>query len=129
METVSAQFDQLAGSSRHLVRRLLTMGETRLELLVVEVQEAREHLLHAMMLALGIVAFGFLALLALNVAVVLVFWNRSPLVALLLLAAFHAAAAAGLYWRFRKLLAGWKLLVATLDQLRKDRKCLETKLT
>ena len=44
----------LAASSKHFARRLLTIGENRLELLMVEVQEERERLLRAILLALGV---------------------------------------------------------------------------
>ena len=56
MEESTASFRQLATSSRQLARRLLTIGENRLELLTVEVQEERERLLHALLLALGVAA-------------------------------------------------------------------------
>src|SRR5450756_2455156 len=54
METATVSFKQLATTSKHFARRLLTIGENRLELLMVEVQEERERLLHAILLALGV---------------------------------------------------------------------------
>ena len=61
MANSTPSLEQLASTSKHLVRRLLTIGENRLELLSVEVQEGRERLLQAIMLALGVAAFGLLA--------------------------------------------------------------------
>ena len=58
METATASFTELAVTSRTLARRLLTMGENRLELLTVEMQEERECLLQAILMALGVAAFG-----------------------------------------------------------------------
>jgi len=52
METATGSFRQLAANSKQFTRRLLTIGENRLELLAVEVQEERERLLHAFLLAL-----------------------------------------------------------------------------
>ena len=49
MGTTSDHFGQIGTSSKHLARRLLTIGENRLELLMVEVQEERERLLHAIL--------------------------------------------------------------------------------
>jgi len=49
----------LAGSSKRFARRLLTIGESRLELLTVEVQEEHERLLHAVLLALSVATAGF----------------------------------------------------------------------
>ncbi|MEI9960904.1 MAG: hypothetical protein WDM76_07145 [Limisphaerales bacterium] len=44
MEEATASISQLATTSKHFARRLLTIGENRLELLAVEVQEERERL-------------------------------------------------------------------------------------
>jgi len=54
MEATTVSFKHLAASSRDLARRLLTLGENRLELLAVEVQEERERLLRAFLLALAV---------------------------------------------------------------------------
>jgi uncharacterized membrane protein YqjE len=128
METVTANIRQLVDSSKHLVRRLSTIGENRLELLVVEVQEERERRLHAFFLALGAAAFGFLAVLALNIAIVIWLWNYSPVKVLLVMTGLYAVIAVYLYRRLTKLLREWKPFSATLDQLRKDRECLEKNL-
>jgi len=125
METASASFKQLGTTSKHFARRLLTIGENRLELLTVEVQEEREHLLHAFLVALGVAAFGLLAGVALTGVVVVLFWNGSPVAALLTLTGLYGAAAIVLYRRLTGLLRDWQTLSATLDQLRKDRACLE----
>jgi uncharacterized membrane protein YqjE len=125
MEPAAANLGQLADSSKTFARRLFTIGENRLELLMVEVQEERARLLHAILLALGVAAFGFLAILALNIAIVVLLWNFSPVAVLLLLTGLYAVAAGGLYWRLTTLLRDWKVLSATLQQLRKDRECLE----
>jgi hypothetical protein len=52
----------------------LTIGENRLELLTVEVQEEREHLLHAFLLGLGMAALGLLAAMTLTAAIVVLLW-------------------------------------------------------
>lgn len=129
MEPAAANLGQLADSSKAFARRLFTIGENRLELLMVEVQEERARLLHAILLALGVAAFGFLAILALNLALVVLFWNHSPVTVLLGLTGLYAAAAGGLFWRLSSLLRDWKVLAATLQQLRKDRECLEEHFT
>lgn len=108
------------------MRQLLTIGENRLELLLVEVQEEREHLLHAILLALGVALFSFLAGLALTVALVVLFWALSPIGVLLALTGLYGSAAFLLYRRFTVLQQHWKTFPATLDQLRKDRACLES---
>jgi uncharacterized membrane protein YqjE len=125
METAIGSFQQLATTSRRFAQRLLTIGENRLELLTVEVQEERERLLHAFLLALGAAAFGLLAGVALTGAIVVLFWDFSHVAVLLALTGLYGAAAVFLYRRLSVLLRDWKTLSATLDQLRKDCACLE----
>ncbi|MEI6194327.1 MAG: phage holin family protein [Verrucomicrobiota bacterium] len=125
MEESTGSFKQLAANSKRFARRLLTIGENRLELLAVEVQEGREHLLQALLLALGVAAFGMLASLTLTAAIVVWLWAYSPVVVLLVLTALYAVAGICLYRRLTGLLQEWQTLSATLDQLRKDRACLE----
>jgi uncharacterized membrane protein YqjE len=126
MEPATGQLAQMATTSKHFARRLLTMGENRLELLMVEVQEERERLLYAILLALGVAVFVFLAGVALTVAFVVLLWKISPVAVLLALTGLYAAIALLLYRRFTALQRDWKTFPATLDQFRKDRACLET---
>ena len=115
---------KLATTSKRFARRLLTIGENRLKLLKVEVQEEREQLLQAFLLALAVAAFGLLAGMALTAAIVVLFWDW-PVAVLLTLAFLYGAAAICLYRRLAGLLRDWQTLPASLDQLRKDRACLE----
>jgi len=125
MEESTVTFGQLAATSKLFARRLLTIGENRLELLALEVQEERERRLHAFLLALGVAAFALLAGLTLTTAIVVLSWAWSPVAVLLILTALYAAAGICLYRRLTGLLRNWQTLSATLDQLRKDRACLE----
>jgi uncharacterized membrane protein YqjE len=124
MEESTVSFSQLATTSKHFVRRLATIGENRLELLAVEVQEERERILHAFLLALGVAAFGLLAGITLTAAIVVWLWAW-PVTVLLVLTVIYAAAGIYLYQRLTGLLRDWQTLSASLDQLRKDRECLE----
>jgi len=128
MEPATGNFGQFGVSSRHFTRRLLTIGENRLELLMVEVQEERERLMRAIVLALGIAVFGFLMGAALTVALVVLLWSLSPIAVLLTLAALYGAISLFLYRRFTVLQRNWKTFPATLDQLRKDCACIENRL-
>jgi len=124
MEESTVSFRQLVTTSKHFARRLLTIGENRLELLTVEVQEERERLLHAFLLALAVAAFGLLASLTLTAAIVVWLWAW-PVAVLLILTGLYGAAGVCLYRRLNLLLRDWQTLSATLEQLRKDRACLE----
>ena len=125
MEPAHASLGQLVDASKQFARRLFTIGENRLELLIVEVQEERNRLLHAIILALGVAAFGLLALLALNAALVILLWDHSPVAVLLVLTGLYTGLAVLLYRRLTRLLREWQMLSATLDQLRKDHECLK----
>lgn len=116
---------RLAATAKRFVRGLLAIGENRLELLTVEVQEERQRLLQAVLMALGVAALGLLAGIAFTGLVVVLLWDRSPVAALLGLTGLYGAAAIVLYWRLNGLLRDWHTLSASLDQLRKDRACLE----
>ena len=125
MEETTVNVKQLAATSAHFVRRLLIIWENRLELLTVEVQEERERFLRAFLLALGVAAFGLLAGIALTATIVVMLWAFSPVAALLTLTVLYAAAGVCLWRRLAGLMRDWQTLPATLDQLRKDRVCLE----
>lgn len=125
MDPNSVNLGTLAASLKHLARRLLTIGENRLELLTVELQEERVRLLRAVLLALGVAVMGLLACVALTALLVLLFWPLSPVSVLVALIVLYGTGAVVCYWRLRRLLHEWQNLPATLDQLRKDRACLE----
>jgi uncharacterized membrane protein YqjE len=124
MAESTAGFSQLATHSKHVARRLLIIGENRLELLRVEVQEEREGLLRAFLLALGAAVFGLLAGMTFSAAIVFFCRSYAP-VALLCLTGLYGAAGFCLWRRLTGMLRDWQTLSATLDQLRKDRACLE----
>ena len=125
MEAATSSFKQFTATTKRLVGILATLGENRLELMAVEVQEERERVLHAFLLALGVAAFGLLAGITLTAAIVVLLWAYFPLAALLIMATAYGAAGAYLYSRLAALLRNWQTLPASLDQIRKDRACLE----
>ena len=129
MEESTATLRQLATTSKHFARRLLTIGENRLELLTVDVQEERERLLLAFLLALGVAVFGLLTGLVLTAAIVVWLWAWSALAVLAALTILYGATGIFLWQRLTGLLRDWQTLSASLDQLRKDRACLEKILT
>ncbi len=125
MEEPNVNLGRLAGTSKHFAGRLLTIGENRLELLLMEVQEERERLLHALILALAMSVFGLLACITLTAAIVVLFWANHPVAVLLALTGLYGAAGVFLCLRLTRLLSEWQTLSASIDQLRKDRACLE----
>lgn len=127
MESI-VSFRQLTATVKIFVRRLLTVGENRLELLTVELQEERDRCLRVMLLVCGVAAFGLLAGITFTAAIVI--WLRaSPAAVLLVLAVLYGAAAVYLGWQIIRLLRDWQTLSGSLEQLQKDRACLEKILT
>jgi uncharacterized membrane protein YqjE len=120
MEPATEGVGPIAASSRRLARRLVTIGENRLELLMVELQEERERFVRAILLALGVAAFGLLTGTALTGLIVVSFRGFPPAAVLAILTFLYAAAAAWFYWRLDRLMRDWKSFSATLDQLKKD---------
>jgi uncharacterized membrane protein YqjE len=125
MEESTVTLGQLAASSKHFARGLLTIGENRLELLAVEMQEGRERLLEAVVLALAVAAFGLLMGMTLTAAIVVLFWAWSHVAVLIILTGLYGAGGVYAWWRLNGLLQTWQTLPASLEQLRKDRECLE----
>jgi uncharacterized membrane protein YqjE len=118
---------QLGSASKRLAERLLVSGENRLELFLLELEEERNRFLRALGLVLGVAIFGLLAGVSLTVVIVVFFWHVSPVVALVMLTTLYSAISFFLYRRFALLKRDWRMLPATLDQIRKDRQCLTTK--
>jgi uncharacterized membrane protein YqjE len=125
MEESSVSARPLGAASKDLARRLLTIGENRLELLSVEMQEERDRVLRAILLALGVAAFGLLAGMTLTAAIVVVLWDYPHVVVLLALTGLYGLAGICLYRWLTRSLRDRETLSATLDQLQKDRACLE----
>lgn len=125
MDPSTATLRHVSTSTKTLARRLLLIGENRLELLAVEMEEGRERLMKACLLALGIAAFGMLAGGTFTAAIVLSVHAVSPVWALLTLTVIYALTGILLYRKLSLALVERHLLVASLEQLRKDRVSLE----
>jgi uncharacterized membrane protein YqjE len=128
MDTPPGKLGRIKALARRLLHRLLTIGENRLELFLLEVQEEREKLVRVVLLAVGMAIFGLLAGVALTLAVMLFFWDRSPVMALLVLTAIYGLVSGFLYYRMIAIQRDWQTLPGTLEQLRKDRECLDRNL-
>lgn len=125
MEKAMNSFDKLAAHSKEYARLLLTIGENRVELLAIEMQEELRRLLCMIMLMLGVAVFGLLASIALTAALVLIV-NYPPATVLLYVAGTYILAGGIIYWRLARLIANWEFLSASISQIRKDRQCSET---
>jgi uncharacterized membrane protein YqjE len=125
METSSANGLPLGDATKRIAQRVAVIVENRLQLLMIEAQEERERVLLAILLALCTAVFSLLAGVTLTVLIVVVLWAHSPILALLALAALYIVVAGIFYMRLTRLQRDWQTLPATLEQLKKDRECLE----
>jgi uncharacterized membrane protein YqjE len=125
MDTPSLNELHLGDATKRIAQRMFVIVENRFQLLMVEVQEERERALLAIWLALGAAAFGLLAGVALTVVIAVALWNHSPVIAMLVLTLIYTLAALFFYARLIRLQRDWQTLPGTLEQLKKDRECLE----
>lgn len=118
-------FEKLAEHLQEYVRLLLTIGENRIELLAVEMQEELRRLLCMIMLMLGVAVFALLAGITLTAALVLAM-DYPPSTILLYVGGIYILAGVFTYWRLARLLANWKFIAASISQIRKDLQCPKT---
>lgn len=125
MPTSHPDVGPLSSSSRQLGKRLLTIGENRLELLAVELQEEVGRLMEGLLLAFGVAALGFLAGITCTATLVVLLWAYAPVGVLVTLTVLYVSGGIYLGRRLTRLLRDWEALAASLGQIRKDRACLE----
>ena len=113
------------------VKRLLATGlaslQNRLELFLVELDEEKHRLVELFVRILIACALGLVTLVLATFTIIYVFWERAPLTVLIVLSVVYAAAT---FWAFRTVQARLRsrsAFSATLDEIKKDRACLETK--
>jgi uncharacterized membrane protein YqjE len=112
---------------RRIGATILAILQNRLELLIVELHEDRIRVFEALLLLAIIGALGFFTVaLALAGAIFLV-WDRFHVTGLFVLSGVGLVGTALLCWRLHLRLKNWPLLSGTLQQLKKDRECLESK--
>jgi uncharacterized membrane protein YqjE len=125
MESSLADGLHLGDATKRIAQRVFVIFENRLQLLMLEAQEERERALLAILLALCAAAFGLLAGVTLTIVIAVALWEHSSIIALLVLAALYIIAAVVFYGRLVRLQRDWQTLPGTLEQLKKDRECLE----
>ncbi|MBN9693839.1 MAG: phage holin family protein [Verrucomicrobia bacterium] len=110
----------LTTGSRRLAGQVLATGENRLELLLVELQEEREHTFHIVGLLLSLAAFLTLAGGTLTLAVVVLLWDVSRIWPVCLLTLLWAGVGVAVYRRLRLQLEQWQSFPETVNQVRRD---------
>ena len=125
MDTSTEPSPGLFSAVRRLLNTALAGVENRIELFLVELREERFRVSEVLLLGCAGAVLGIMALLTVTVTLVVVFWDSARVQVLVVLSAFYSLATIGVFWRLKVLLHNWSSFSATLDELKKDRACLE----
>src|SRR5882672_5418455 len=117
----------LFSSVKRLLSTALAGVENRFELFLVELREERFRVFDVLLLGCAAAVLGFMALLTVTVTLVVMFWDSARMAVLVILSVCYLLATLGILWRLRIRLRNWSSFSATLDELKKDRSCLEEK--
>jgi uncharacterized membrane protein YqjE len=126
MDNSPVSLKQLASTTKQLVGRLLPIGTNRLELLMLEMQEARRRFLLLLFMACGIMFCLLLASITITALIVALFWNTAPLTVLISLSGLYLVTGFLLWRRLLTSVKKLQTLNATRDQLRKDRAAFDS---
>jgi len=125
MDTSNEPSPGLFSAVRRLLNTALAGVENRIELFLVELREERFRIFEVLLLGCAAALLGFMALLTVTVTLVVVFWDSARVQVLVVLSAGYSVATIGILWRLKILLRDWSSFTATLNELKKDRACLE----
>ena len=114
-------------SLRRLLKTILAIAHNRLELLLVELNEARWRFLGALLLAGVVLILALMTVLVPTIAVVVLCLEAGRLDLIVALTVFYLAATVLGFWRLRTRLKNWSLFSATIAELKKDKACLDEK--
>lgn len=116
---------QIASTSIKLVQRLMPFSASRVELLILETQEAGNRLLRLFIFTVALGVCGLLALMALTALIIVIFWAKAPVLTLVVVVSFYLLAFLLLLRRILVLSRHLDAFSATLSQLRKDKLAFE----
>lgn len=125
METTTESSPGLFSSVKKLLNTALAGVENRIELFLVELREERFRVYDALLLGCAAAVLGFMALLTVTVTLVVIFWDSARVPVLVALSVCYSLGAMTAVWRLKVRLRNWSSFSATVDELKKDRACLE----
>jgi uncharacterized membrane protein YqjE len=110
-----------------LLRTAVAYGHNRIELLLVELQEERWRFFNILLLTGLVFILAGMTLLVVTVTIVVVCMRANRIDVVIALALVYLAATIASFWRLLYRLKHWTPFSATLDELKKDKECLEEK--
>lgn len=127
MENAPESGPGLFSSVRRLLNTALAGVENRIELFLVELREERIRIFQVLLLGCATAVLGFMALLVVTVTLVVTFWDSARVPVLVVLSAGYCLATVVLLWRLIARLQRWSSFSTTLEEIKKDRACLDEK--
>jgi uncharacterized membrane protein YqjE len=125
METASPGSAGFLGSLRSLADGLLAALQDRVELISIELQEEKLHLIRTFIWISAAVFSGMMATVFASLTLVYLFWESARIAVLGGLAAFFACAVVAIIITLRRFMARQPgLFSATRQELGKDRECI-----
>ena len=112
-------------SLTRLLKTVLAIGQNRLELLLVELQEERWRFFDALLMAGVFLILMLMGLMVATATIVFLCVRADRLDLLMVLILLYLAATIVSLWRLRIRLKKWVPFSATLAELKKDKACLD----
>ncbi|HVM51400.1 MAG TPA: phage holin family protein [Candidatus Acidoferrum sp.] len=114
-------------SLNRLVRIVVATATNRVELLLLEWNEERLHLVATVLLVGVLLILALMTLMTATLIVVAYCVKNDHLGIVIGLNVFYLVVTIGCYWLLRRQLRSWKPFAATLAELKKDKECWEAK--
>jgi uncharacterized membrane protein YqjE len=127
MEEPGERTPGVFGSLRRLLKTVLAIVHSRLELFLVEAQEERWRLLNVLLLTGIVLILALMTLMAVTLTVVVVCLEAERLDLVIALVLLYLAATIFAFWRLHTRLKSWVPFADTLAELKKDKACLDEK--
>ena len=113
-------------SLRRILDGGLAIAQNRVELFAIELREEKCRLVEAIILASAVVALGMMTLTLTTLLIVVWLWDTARVPALVGLSALYLLGTVLLWRNLRARLSQPTAFTGTLDEIKKDRSCLET---
>lgn len=115
----------LLATGKRILRSVCDLAQSRLELFLVELKEERIRLFDALLLVAACVVCALMTLVLLTFTLVVIFWDEHRVLLLVLLTLLYGTGAGASFWTLHNRLCHWQSFAATLEQIKKDRACLQ----
>lgn len=112
-------------SVRRVLDSILGAVQHRVELFGVELREERRRMIEAALCAAALVVMSMMALALVTFAIVIAFWETARMPVLLVLSAAYVAGAVYAWRRLQEKLDSPGAFASTVEQIKKDRACLD----